>query len=49
MDILKYDKKNEGGNLQLTLLSSIGKILINQQVETDIIHESMLFYQNLKK
>jgi len=48
IDNIKHDKKNDGQNLQFTLLSAIGKILINQPVELSMVRESLLFYQNMK-
>ncbi|GAB4323413.1 MAG: 3-dehydroquinate synthase [Bacteroidales bacterium] len=46
-DIMRYDKKNRGDKLQVTLLTSIGNSLINQPVETSMVRESLHFYMNL--
>jgi 3-dehydroquinate synthase len=49
IDIMKHDKKNAAGEFNFTLLTSIGSSLINQDVEINLIRESLLFYQGLKQ
>jgi 3-dehydroquinate synthase len=45
---MKHDKKNTGNKFNFTLLTSIGNSLINQEVELNLITESLRFYQNFK-
>lgn len=40
---MQSDKKNERGQINFTLLSSIGKAIINQNVSDDIITEAIAF------
>ena len=40
-----HDKKNEGDNINFTLLSDVGDIEINQVVGKDLINESLSFYR----
>ncbi len=47
LDFMKHDKKKLGSQMNLTLLSSIGTSLINQECSIDIIRESIQYYQNL--
>jgi len=49
LDFMKYDKKKLGNQMNLTLLTSIGTSLINQECSIDIIRESIQYYQNLVK
>jgi 3-dehydroquinate synthase len=49
LDFIKHDKKKLGSQMNLTLLSSIGTSLINQECSTNIIRESIQYYQNLVK
>ncbi|ULC58261.1 3-dehydroquinate synthase [Flaviramulus sp. BrNp1-15] len=44
IDLLKYDKKNNHGNINFVLLESIGKPKIDCLVENDIIIEAFEFY-----
>jgi 3-dehydroquinate synthase len=48
IDYMKHDKKNTGNKFNFTLLTSIGNSLINQEVELNLITESLRFYQNFK-
>ena len=48
MDNRKHEKKNSGNKFNFTLLTSIGNSLINQEVDINLITESLRFYQNLK-
>jgi 3-dehydroquinate synthase len=48
IDNMKHDKKNSGNKFNFTLLTSIGNSLINQEVDINLITESLRFYQNLK-
>lgn len=47
LDHIRHDKKNQGENINFTLLTSIGNSLINQVVDVNIIRESLIFYHNL--
>ena len=44
MTLINQDKKNEQGANRFTLLSGIGKSLINIEVSKDLILESLQFY-----
>lgn len=46
IDLLKYDKKNEHGNIYFVLLEAIGKPKINCLVPEDIIIEAFKFYSS---
>lgn len=43
-NLLIHDKKNENGNVQFTLLSAIGKGVINELVESEVINEAFNDY-----
>lgn len=45
-DLLIHDKKNEYGNIQFALIDGIGKIKINQEVETELINEAFANYKS---
>jgi 3-dehydroquinate synthase len=45
---MKHDKKNTGNKFNFTLLTSVSNSLINQEVDINMILESLRFYQNLK-
>ena len=49
MENMSHDKKNNGNNLNFTLLTSIGNTLINQFIDANLVQESLLFYQNLER
>ncbi len=44
IELLKYDKKNENGNINFVLLEGIGKPKVNCIVENDLIIKSFKFY-----
>ncbi len=44
IDFLKYDKKNDNGNINFVLLEAIGSPIIDQQVSNDLIFESFAYY-----
>lgn len=46
LEIIRHDKKNEGGQFRMTLLPHIGKATINQDCTTDQIIDSLHFYVN---
>jgi len=48
LEILSHDKKNIFGEFNFTLLSAIGKPVINQKCSVDLIRESLNYYRNLK-
>ena len=39
-ELLIHDKKNEYGTIQFALIDGIGKIIINQEVENELIRAS---------
>lgn len=41
MELMKHDKKNKSGEINLTLLNDIGQIIINQTPEKELIKESL--------
>lgn len=45
-DLLIHDKKNEYGKIQFALLQGIGRIIINQEVENELIEKSFEDYKN---
>lgn len=46
MELLKYDKKNNHGNINFVLLKNIGEPVIDCKVEDDLILDSFKFYAN---
>ena len=46
MNLLKYDKKNEYGNINFVLLSDIGETKINCKVENSLILEAFNYYNS---
>jgi len=44
-DLLIHDKKNEYGKVQFTLINGIGKIIINQSVDNELIIKSFEDYK----
>ncbi|GMO32116.1 MAG: 3-dehydroquinate synthase [Candidatus Azobacteroides pseudotrichonymphae] len=44
-EFMKNDKKNESGNINFTLLKSIGKIAINQTANSKEINKALDFYK----
>lgn len=46
LELLIHDKKNEYGNIQFALIEGIGKILINQSVENEVILKAFDDYQS---
>lgn len=44
-DFMSHDKKNQGGNINFTLLGSIGDIRINQTATKDEIEEMLDYYR----
>ena len=46
IELLKYDKKNEHGNINFVLLENIGETKINCLVENELIIDSFHFYNN---
>ncbi len=44
-EFMTHDKKNEGGIINFTLLSNIGEVQINQEVNKELILESLDFYR----
>ncbi|MDD5149473.1 MAG: 3-dehydroquinate synthase [Flavobacterium sp.] len=46
VELLIHDKKNEYGNIQFALIDSIGKIIINQSVENELILKAFEDYKS---
>jgi len=44
-ELIKHDKKNDSGNINFTLLGDIGDIRINQQIDAELVKESIDFYR----
>jgi 3-dehydroquinate synthase len=42
---MSHDKKNQGGNINFTLLGGIGDIRINQTASQDEIEEMLDYYR----
>jgi 3-dehydroquinate synthase len=45
-NLLIHDKKNEYGKVQFALINGIGKIIINQSVENELIINSFKDYKS---
>ena len=48
IELMKFDKKNESGILNFTLLAGLGLAVVNQQATTDSILESLDYYCSLR-
>jgi 3-dehydroquinate synthase len=46
LELLIHDKKNEYGNIQFALIDGIGKIIINQSVENELILNAFNDYKS---
>lgn len=46
LELLIHDKKNEYGNIQFALIEGIGKIIINQSVENELILKAFQDYKS---
>ena len=46
IELLKYDKKNEHGNINFVLLEAIAQPKINCLVDNQIIFEAFDYYKN---
>ena len=44
IQLLKYDKKNEGGKINFVLLRKIGAPVIDVQVPDELLHEAFAYY-----
>ena len=44
IELLKFDKKNEGGKINFVLLREIGKPVIDRQVSNDLIYKAFDYY-----
>jgi 3-dehydroquinate synthase len=49
IELMQHDKKNEKGQINFTLISSIGDFKINNSVQADLIIESLKFYMSQVK
>ncbi|NOQ23974.1 MAG: 3-dehydroquinate synthase [Bacteroidales bacterium] len=47
IDLIGHDKKNEGLNINFTLLEDFGKIKINQNCKRELLIETLNWYKNL--
>ncbi|GGE09727.1 3-dehydroquinate synthase [Psychroflexus salis] len=47
IQLLKFDKKNKGAQINFVLLNNIGNCSIDQQVENDLILEAFNYYSKL--
>jgi len=47
ISIISQDKKNKNGILNFTLLSNIGKAVINNNISYSMIEECLIYYNNL--
>ena len=45
-DLMTHDKKNEGKRLNITLLPSSGKVMIDQNCSREIIFEALDYFRN---
>ncbi|MGY0392415.1 3-dehydroquinate synthase [Bizionia sp. KMM 8389] len=46
IELLKYDKKNEHGNINFVLLEDMGKPIVNQQVDNETIIKAFEYYKS---
>ncbi len=46
IELLKYDKKNESGTVKFIFLEGIGKPVINQEADNELIKEAFDYYNN---
>jgi 3-dehydroquinate synthase len=46
LSLMQHDKKNSGGKISFTLLSSIGKCTVDNYCSTELIIESLNYYRN---
>jgi 3-dehydroquinate synthase len=44
IELLKFDKKNEGGKINFVLLREIGEPVMDRQVPNELIYESFRYY-----
>ncbi|GAB2769345.1 3-dehydroquinate synthase [Salinimicrobium soli] len=44
IELLKFDKKNEGGKINFVLLRKIGEPVIDRQVSNELIYEAFRYY-----
>ncbi len=45
-ETIKHDKKNEGQNINFTLLADIGNIRINQNIDRETVFQALDFYRD---
>ncbi len=48
IELLKFDKKNEGGNINFVLLENIGKPVIDCRVPNELLYKSFAYYIDLQ-
>ncbi len=48
ISLMKFDKKNEGGQVNFVLLEDIGKPVINITVENQLLHQAFEYYSDLQ-
>ena len=44
IELMRHDKKNEKGEINFSLLSSIGKCEINKSAKADLVIDSLKYY-----
>ena len=44
LELLKHDKKNSHGNINFTLLVTVGESVINAKVSEDLLYRSIAYY-----
>jgi 3-dehydroquinate synthase len=49
MDLMKYDKKNEHGNINFVLLETIGKPVKDCLVDNGLIVKAFEYYKSITK
>lgn len=49
IDLLKFDKKNEGGKINFVLLRKIGEPIVDREVPNSLIHEAFEYYLDLQQ
>jgi 3-dehydroquinate synthase len=45
IEIIKHDKKNENGQVLFSLISDIGKAVINKKCSTEVVNQALEFYR----
>ena len=48
-ELMTHDKKNEGGRINFTLISEVGKIEINQNYDRNLVYDALEFCKSIWK